>query len=62
MQAEFSVIIPVYNEEETVTDLYGRLIPVMENLCKDLNRPPDSFEVLMVDDGSTDHSLQIIKE
>jgi len=59
---EFSVIIPIYNEEETIPDLYKRLIPVMENLCKEMNRPADGFEILLVDDGSTDHSLQIIKE
>jgi len=50
-----SVIIPVYNEEENVTPLTTELMEVLNKLKK-------SFEVIFVDDGSTDRSLTILKE
>jgi glycosyltransferase involved in cell wall biosynthesis len=50
-----SVIIPVYNEEENVTPLTTELMEVLNNLNK-------SFEVIFVDDGSTDRSLATLKE
>jgi undecaprenyl-phosphate 4-deoxy-4-formamido-L-arabinose transferase len=49
-----SVVIPVYNEEETLPSLLPRLLPVMESL----GRP---YEVLFVDDGSRDRSLEILR-
>ena len=48
-----SVVIPVYNEEANLEPLYERLEPVME----DLGRP---YEVLFIDDGSRDGSLEIL--
>jgi len=49
-----SVIIPVYNEEDNVEPLTTELMEVLNNLNK-------SFEVIFVDDGSTDRSLAILK-
>ncbi len=51
---EFSIIIPIYNEEENIAELYRRLTNVMEKL--------GAFEIIMVDDGSSDKSWQIIKD
>jgi undecaprenyl-phosphate 4-deoxy-4-formamido-L-arabinose transferase len=50
-----SVVIPVYNEEANLPALLPRLLPVMEGL----GRP---WEVVFVDDGSRDRSLEILKE
>ncbi|HDM08494.1 MAG TPA: glycosyltransferase [Candidatus Omnitrophica bacterium] len=50
-----SVIIPIYNEEENIPLLYEELIQVLENIGSD-------YEVIFVDDGSTDSSLEILKE
>lgn len=47
-----SVIIPVYNSEEYLPRLFDCLL---SQTCKD-------FEVLLVDDGSTDSSLQLLEE
>jgi len=58
---EFSIIIPVYNEEENIPELYRRLTAVMEELCADEGLSRDSYEIVMVDDGSTDNSWQLIK-
>lgn len=46
-----SVIIPVYNEEQTLSILLGR---VLKNL-------PKNSEVIVVNDGSTDRSAKILK-
>jgi len=50
-----SVIIPVYNEEENLPGLGAELSSVMESLKK-------PFEVLLVDDGSTDASYAGIQD
>ncbi|HDH52979.1 MAG TPA: glycosyltransferase [Nitrospirae bacterium] len=49
-----SVVVPVFNEEENLKELYGRLKDVLEGM----NR---QYEVIFVDDGSEDKSLEIIK-
>jgi len=50
-----SVVIPVYNEEANLPGLLPRLIPVLRGL----GRPA---EVVFVDDGSRDRSLEILRE
>lgn len=52
--AEFSVIVPVYNEEGNLETLYARLTKVMRGLKK-------PYEIVFVDDGSSDTSFQILK-
>jgi undecaprenyl-phosphate 4-deoxy-4-formamido-L-arabinose transferase len=49
-----SVVVPVYNEEGNLPELLGRLCAVMDGLA----RP---YELLFVDDGSRDRSLEILK-
>ncbi|MBL8955730.1 MAG: glycosyltransferase family 2 protein, partial [Myxococcaceae bacterium] len=46
-----SVVIPLYNEEENVQPLYDELKGVLEKLGK-------TYEVLLVDDGSTDKTFK----
>jgi glycosyltransferase involved in cell wall biosynthesis len=48
-----SIIIPVYNEEQSVPDLYQELRVI-------LDREPWEGEIIMVDDGSTDQSAGVI--
>ena len=50
-----SVVIPVYNEQESLRELY------ME-LSKELPKLDKNFEIVFVDDGSTDHSLDKLKK
>jgi undecaprenyl-phosphate 4-deoxy-4-formamido-L-arabinose transferase len=49
-----SVVIPVYNEEKNLVALIGRLRPVMQSLG-------NPYEIIMIDDGSCDGSLEILK-
>ncbi|MEW6417915.1 MAG: glycosyltransferase family 2 protein [Nitrospirota bacterium] len=51
---DFSVVIPVFNEEENISELYRRLTVQMERL--------GTYEIIMVDDGSTDRSWELIRE
>ncbi len=48
-----SVVIPVYNEEENIPVLHERLVSVLEGI-KD-------YEIIYVDDGSTDRTLEILE-
>ena len=52
---DISVVIPLYNEEESLPELYAWIERVMKE-------QGFSFEVIFVNDGSTDRSWQIIKE
>ena len=51
---DISVIIPLFNEEESLPELYAWIERVM-------NDNGFSFEVIFVNDGSTDHSWQVIQ-
>lgn len=50
-----SVVIPLLNEEESIKELHDWIVKVMQS-----NRY--SYELLFIDDGSSDNSWQIIKE
>jgi polyisoprenyl-phosphate glycosyltransferase len=50
-----SIVVPVFNEEENLRELYRRIAGVMEYLGL-------SFELIFVDDGSTDRSFDVMLE
>jgi glycosyltransferase involved in cell wall biosynthesis len=52
---KYSIVVPFHNEEENVTVLYARLKHVMEQVG-------DSFELVFVDDGSTDRTDKLLEE
>ena len=52
---QLSVIIPVYNEQETLPALFARLYPVLDALGV-------SYEILFVNDGSRDRSAALLKD
>ena len=47
---KYSIVVPLHNEQENVTDLYDRLKAVME-------AAGETFEIVLVDDGSSDHTF-----
>jgi undecaprenyl-phosphate 4-deoxy-4-formamido-L-arabinose transferase len=53
VNASLSLVIPVFNEEETVPELVDRCVAA----CEPLDR---AYEILLVDDGSTDASRERI--
>jgi len=52
---DLSIVVPVYNEEESVADLISSITQAMQGYI-------DNYEILLVDDGSTDHSFAILKD
>jgi glycosyltransferase involved in cell wall biosynthesis len=52
---KISIVIPIYNEEENIPQLYRELKEVLEKL-------PYDYEIIFVDDGSTDKSYEILKD
>lgn len=54
--ALYSVVVPVYNSEHTLEDLYNRLERVF---CETIQQP---FELILVDDGSKDDSFKIMEQ
>jgi glycosyltransferase involved in cell wall biosynthesis len=48
-----SIVIPIHNEEPAILPLYDRLTTVMEGLRK-------PYEILFVDDASTDRSFELL--
>jgi len=52
---KYSIVIPLHNEQENVTDLYDRLKAVMET-------NGESFEIVLVDDGSADDTFQLLRQ
>jgi glycosyltransferase involved in cell wall biosynthesis len=52
---DVSIVIPLLNEEESIQELYDWIVKVMQS-----NRY--SFEIIFIDDGSTDNSWKIIEE
>ncbi len=51
----YSIVIPVYNEEEVLAETYKRLKKVMDST-------DEKYELLFVNDGSKDRSAAIIKD
>ncbi len=52
---DLSIVLPIYNEAENIPHLYTELVPILE-------ATGSSFEIIAVDDGSSDASFQKLKE
>jgi glycosyltransferase involved in cell wall biosynthesis len=52
---KYSIVVPFHNEEENVTVMYDRLKAVMEQVG-------ESFELVLVDDGSNDRTYKLLEE
>lgn len=49
-----SVVVPVYNSCRSLSELYSRLVPVLDELA-------DTWEIIMVDDASHDDSYRVME-
>ena len=52
---EISVVIPVYNEEDGLPRLFARLYPALDRLAA-------SYEIVVINDGSSDRSAALLRE
>lgn len=50
-----SVVIPIYNDEEVIGELLRRLTAVVEDIVGE-------YEIILVDDGSRDHSWELMQQ
>src|SRR5580700_9020821 len=50
-----SVVVPVFNEAENIAPLLERLVPVLEKEARD-------FEIIFVDDGSSDGGMEEMRQ
>ena len=55
MQPDISIVIPLYNEEESLPEL----VAWIERVCAEHHY---SHEVVMIDDGSKDNSWNVVRE
>ncbi|GIW61560.1 MAG: dolichol-phosphate mannosyltransferase [Patescibacteria group bacterium] len=54
VESMISVVVPVFNEEESLNDFYKELIKYLPKLS-------ENYEIIFIDDGSTDTSFAILK-
>jgi dolichol-phosphate mannosyltransferase len=54
-QCKYSIVLPIYNEEETLNELFRRIDKVMDGLG-------EAYEIVCVDDGSIDRSFMMLEE
>lgn len=52
--AKYSVVVPMYNEEEVIEETYKRLKEVMDS-------QPETYELVFVNDGSRDRTVEIVE-
>ena len=52
---KYSLVIPIYNEEENLAELYRRISAVMDRL-------DGPVELILINDGSRDRSLELLRE
>lgn len=51
----YSIVVPIFNEEETIPELYRRMAAVLDKL-------DGTTELILVNDGSRDRSLVLLRE
>lgn len=54
-KVDLSIVVPIYNEEESITLLYERVTSALANTAL-------LYELILVDDGSSDRSFMLLKD
>ncbi len=54
-EKDISIVIPLFDEEANIEKLYGQLKTVLQDLNKE-------YELIFIDDGSTDNSFSILQD
>lgn len=54
-RVDLSIVVPIYNEEESITHLYERVTAALANTALE-------YELILVDDGSSDRSFLLLKD
>jgi dolichol-phosphate mannosyltransferase len=57
---ELSLVIPIYNEEQVIHELFKRLLGLLDTFKSKHGISPEDIEVILVNDGSKDNSLSLL--
>lgn len=60
MEELLSIVVPCYNEETTVLRFYQRITEIIDGMT--ISFPSIRYEILFIDDGSTDKTVSVMKE
>ncbi len=55
MRPAYSIVVPIFNEEETIPEIYRRMAAVLDGL-------DGPSELILVNDGSRDNSLNLMRD
>lgn len=55
MQPVLSLVVPIYNEEEVIPEMYRRMTTVMEGIG-------EPYELILINDGSRDKSIELLHD
>ena len=55
MRPAYSIVVPIFNEEETIPEMYRRMAAVLDGL-------DGPSELILVNDGSRDNSLNLMRD
>ena len=55
MAVKYSVVVPCYNEEETINAFYNAIVPVMDST-------KEKYELIFINDGSKDKTENILRD
>lgn len=58
MKIKISIVIPAYNESETIEEMVKRLFGVMEDYCQE----NETYSVIFIDDGSKDNTVELLEK
>ena len=62
MKPKISFVIPAKNEQGSVEILYEEIIEVLKKMTQAPDALKNSFEIIFIDDGSTDDTFEILKK
>jgi glycosyltransferase involved in cell wall biosynthesis len=57
---ELSLVIPVYNEDKVIPELFSRLVGLLEKFKTKHGLSAENIEIILVNDGSKDNSLGLL--
>ncbi len=61
-KATLSIIVPVLNEEDSVPIFLREMIPLLAGVSRDQLGADASFEIVFIDDGSSDRTVDVIMD
>lgn len=58
---QLSIVVPAYNEEKSIPIFYDEVIKIINKIKENLDANL-TYEMIFVDDGSKDNTVEVVKE